>query len=253
MSSELEGKVAVVTGGASGIGAAIARSLINEGAMVVVADMSGRQDEAARDLGSGAKGFEVDVREEGSVEALIAFAIDAFGGLDVMCNNAGVEGDPSPLADCTLKNFDRVLTTNARGVFLGSKYAIPAMMKSGGGSIINTASIAGSVAFPTFGPYCASKGAVLALTRVVAVEYAAHGIRCNAICPGIVQTPMIDHVAQVNAEAAAGLQMAADSLTPLARLGTAEEIAAVATFLASAASSYITGTTITADGGFTAV
>lgn len=252
MGQTLDGKVALITGAASGIGLAMAQAFVAEGARVIVADITGHQDAVADELGAAAQAVFVDVRDEASLTSAVDQAVAIHGRLDVMCNNAGIDGDVAPVSQGTAENFDRVFATNARSVFLGSRAAIGAMTHTGGGAIINTASVSGLVAFPGLGAYAASKGAVLALTRVIAAECAAQGIRCNAICPGLIQTPMLAAVMERNDAAGAGLQMAANA-TPLARLGEAHEVAAVATFLASDASSFITGAALTVDGGYTAL
>ncbi|PQM47980.1 Dihydroanticapsin 7-dehydrogenase [Mycobacterium talmoniae] len=183
---------------------------------------------------------------------MITAARDAFGGVDVLCNNAGVDGDIVPTADCSLENFERVLAVNTRGVFHGLRHAIPAMLERGGGSVINTASVGGQVSFPFLAAYCASKAAVLALTRSVAIEYGTQGIRSNAICPGVVRTALLESIQHRDPETAQGLIANAEAMTPLGRLGSPGEIATMAVFLASDESSFLTGAALAVDGGYTA-
>ena len=166
----------------------------------------------------------------------------------VAADNAGMEGEQGSTADCTLENFDRVIAVNLRGVFLCMKYAIPLLLESGGGSIINNASVAGLVGFPSVAAYCASKGGVIQLTRAAALEYATRGLRVNAICPGVIDTPMVQRFTQGKPEVIA--QMTA--MEPVGRLGTPEEVAALALFLASDESSFITGMALPVDGGLVA-
>ncbi len=244
----LEGKVAIVTGGGSGIGRATALLFAREGAKVVVADITGKEKETADEIGPSAVASHVDVSVSADIRAMIEAARNTFGKLDVIFNNAGIEGAQAPTADCTEENFDRVIAVNLRGVFLGMKYAIPVMLAGGGGSIINTASIAGLVGFMGIPAYCASKGAVIQLTKTAALEYATHGIRVNAICPGVIWTPMVERFTGGTEEGKA--QMAA--LEPVGRMGTAEEVASLALYLASDDSAFVTGTAIPIDGGFVA-
>ncbi|WP_341271920.1 SDR family oxidoreductase [Mycobacterium talmoniae] len=214
--------------------------------------MSGQQNDVARELGHGAIAVHVDVSDDDSVAAMITAARDAFGGVDVLCNNAGVDGDIVPTADCSLENFERVLAVNTRGVFHGLRHAIPAMLERGGGSVINTASVGGQVSFPFLAAYCASKAAVLALTRSVAIEYGTQGIRSNAICPGVVRTALLESIQHRDPETAQGLIANAEAMTPLGRLGSPGEIATMAVFLASDESSFLTGAALAVDGGYTA-
>ncbi len=246
--ARLEGKVAIVTGGGSGIGRATALRFAQEGARVVVGGLTSAEDATAAEIGERALAVRVDVSDATQVEALVEAARSRFGRLDVLFNNAGMEGEQGSTANCTLENFDRVIAVNLRGVFLGMKYAIPLLLESGGGSIINNASVAGLVGFPGVAAYCASKGGVIQLTRAAALEYATRGLRVNAICPGVIDTPMIQRFTQGNAAAMA--QMTA--MEPVGRLGTPDEVAALALFLASDESSFMTGTALPVDGGLVA-
>jgi NAD(P)-dependent dehydrogenase (short-subunit alcohol dehydrogenase family) len=249
----LAGKAAIVTGGGSGIGQAMARAFHGAGAHVIVADISGQEEAMANELGEGALAHNVDVTDYDAVGAMVQRAVDEFGKLDVICNNAGIDGEISPAGDSNPKNFDRVLAVNTRGVYNGIRHAIPAMLAGGGGSIINTASIAALVAFPGLSAYCASKGAVVGLTRCVAVEYGAAGIRCNAICPGVVDTPLLQALERDQPEIYSQVAAGAQAMTALGRFAQPAEIAAMAVFLASDESSFMSGAAIPVDGAYTAV
>jgi NAD(P)-dependent dehydrogenase (short-subunit alcohol dehydrogenase family) len=251
VADRLAGKVAIVTGAAQGIGEAMVRALHAEGARVTVADISGQEEPLASELGDGALAVHVDVTDDASVEAAVKQTLDEFGRLDVICNNAGINGDAVPTADYPPEAFDRVLAVNTRGVYSGARHAIPAMLPSGGGSIINTASTAGLVAVPGYSAYCASKGAIIALTRCIAVEYGKAGIRCNAICPGGTDTPMLRAPETDDPEQFAQMISGVEAVTPLGRIGQPPDIAALAVFLASDESAYITGVAIPIDGGYT--
>ena len=249
---KLEGKVAVITGAASGIGRATAQLFAREGAKVVLADwseMQGQEVAAAIAGDGGAAVFvRVDVSSAEDVQRMVRTAVDTYGRLDVLFNNAGVEGEQAPTADCTLENWDRVININLKGVFLGMKYAIPQMLKNGSGSIINNASVAGIVGFAGVPAYCASKGAVIQLTKAAALEYAQQGIRLNVICPGVISTPMVERFIHENDEARKALEAA----EPVGRFGTAEEVASLALYLAGDESAFCTGAPFIIDGGFVA-
>lgn len=243
MAGRLEGKVAVVTGGASGIGKAMVEAFVREGARVVIGDCSGRQDAVAEELGPNVAAFAADVCKSDEVKALLDHAVSRFGGLDILCNNAGLDGIQAPLADYDEEEFDRVIAVNLRGVFLGMKHAIP-LMRDRGGAIVNTASIAGSVVMPTMPAYCAAKAGVMQITKVAAVENAPERIRVNAICPGVIRTQM---VADLPAEWIAGLEQ----VTPAGRIAEPVEVANLAVYLASDESPFLTGVSVNIDGGFT--
>ena len=235
MSGVFEGRIAVVTGAASGLGAAVARKLHQEGATVVAAD---RNEITAPDVVP----VTCDVSEEGDVQRLFEACRDRFGRVDLLVNNAGISGRPARrLHECEPADWDRLFAVNLRGAFLVLRAALPLMLGAGG-AIVNTASVAAFRARPGFAAYTTSKAAVAMLTRQAALEYAADGIRVNAVAPGLIDTPLVEDLPPaVRADAAARI--------PLGRLGTPEEVAALMTFLLSGAASYITGQIYLVDGG----
>ncbi len=249
---KLDGRVALITGAASGIGRATALLFAEEGAKVVVADWDeakGRRvaEEIGRAGGSAAF-VRVDVSQPEQVEAMVRTAVETYGGLHVLFNNAGVEDEEAPTADYSLEAWDRVININLRGVFLGMKYGIPQMLKGGGGSIINNASVAGLVGFPYSAAYCASKGGIIALTKAAALDYARQRIRVNVICPGVIWTPMVERVVAPSEE----IRKTLESMQPIGRFGQAEEVARLALYLASDDSSFCTGAPFIVDGGYVA-
>lgn len=246
----LDAKVAIVTGAARGIGAAIARALDARGATVVVADVSGDENALAAELTNGL-GMHCDVAIEEDVEAMIAQTVERFGRLDVLCNNAGIDGELGPLSETSTANFDRVVDVNMRGVFFGMRQAIPAMITGGGGSIVNIASIAGVVAFAGTSAYAASKAGVIGLTRVAALEYGAAGVRVNAILPGVIATQMLVDLRHADPATYQIIVDDGESMAAQKRLGRPEEIGSVAAFLASDEASFVTGAAIPVDGGYT--
>ncbi len=245
----LKDKIAVVTGAGSGIGRAIVERYYAEGAKVVVADISGKQDEVARALGDRALAVRADVTSSADIRAMFKATVDRFGGIDILCNNAGIDGEMHLIADFDEDAYDRVMAINLRGVFLGIKYAIPLMKQRGGGSIINIASTAGITATPGLGVYGATKAGVMQLSRSAAVEYAADKIRVNAICPAMIETPLVSNLLKSNPDDAARVL----SMTPMGRVGQPSEVANVALFLASADSSYVTGVSLPVDGAYTVI
>ncbi|MBO9516603.1 MAG: glucose 1-dehydrogenase [Porphyrobacter sp.] len=247
MVADFSGKVAIVTGGASGIGAAIVRDLAARGAKVVVADynLSGAE-ELASEAGGGGKAFKVDTSDAGGVEAMVDFAMQAFGRLDLAVNNAGIGGKAGSIGDTELSDWHRVIDVNLHGVFYGLRYEIPAMLKSGGGAIVNMASILGAVGWRGSAGYVAAKHAVAGLTKTAALEYATQGIRVNAVGPAFIATPLIEN--SMDDEARKALV----GLHPMGRLGTSEEVAALTNFLLSDAASFMTGAYYPVDGGYLA-
>ncbi|AWB28066.1 glucose 1-dehydrogenase [Halococcoides cellulosivorans] len=241
----LDGAVTIVTGASTGIGDAAAQRFAAEGARVVVADVNvqdGQQTVADIESAGGEATFvETDVSDEESVEALVEATVDTYGGLDFAFNNAGIDGESGATADQPMDNWESVIGVNLKGVFCSMRAQIPAMLESGGGSIVNTASIAGVVGFPGLSPYVASKHGVLGLTKSAALEFAADGVRVNAICPGVIRTPMTDDSDTADA--------AADA-TPMGRLGDPEEIGDAAVWLCSDDASFVTGESMVIDGGY---
>ena len=242
-------RVAIVTGAASGIGLATARRLASEGARVLLADWSPQGEQAAATLrfeGHDARFLTVDVSDEAQVIVLVDAAVTAWGRLDVMVSNAGISGrgvtDQTPLAD-----WQRVLAVNLTGVFLCAKHAIPAMRKSGGGAIVSTASIVGLVGVPGALPYSAAKGAVVNMTRTMALDCAPDRIRVNTVCPGFIEAAMEGTTPRDQEQAERLI-----ALHPLGRLGTDDDVAKAIAFLASDDASFVTGTALVVDGGYTA-
>jgi NAD(P)-dependent dehydrogenase (short-subunit alcohol dehydrogenase family) len=243
----LNGKVALITGAGSGIGRASAVLFATEGARVSVVDRvtEGGQETVRmiRDAGGEAMFVEADVSKSSSVEQMVSTTAAQFGRLDVIFNHAGIQGAVGlPTADISEEDFDLVISVNLKGVFFGCKYALPLMLKQGGGVIINTASILGQAAMAGGTPYCISKAGIIQLTKQVASEYSKFNVRANCICPGLVRTPLIEPYFEV---------FRLDTI-PIGRAATAEDIARVALFLASDDSAYITGAAIAVDGGCSA-
>lgn len=240
---ELDGKVAVITGGGTGMGQMSARVFVREGARVVVSDISGAEKDTAAELGGAAVSHRCDVSVEDEVAALVDAAVAEFGRLDVMLNVAGV-GAGGPLADLDMGDYDRVMDIDLRGVLHGTKHAVRAMKDSGGGSVINWASLAGLNASPMSSVYSAAKAGVIAVTKATALEYGPAGVRANVICPGVILTGATGTGAweTFNPELA--------EKAALGRAGRSEEVAELASFLASDRASYLSGCVIPADGGW---
>ena len=251
--STFEKKVAIITGGGSGIGRAAAEELARRGASVIVACRTAKNGQAVADAiqaaGATAAFVQTDVREEAQIRHLIEETIRLFGRLDMAFNNAGIEQPPLPLPEQPVELYQDIMDTNVKGVWLCMKHQIPAMLKNGGGAIVNTSSICGTIAFPKIPLYVASKHAVIGLTKSVALEYVRQNIRVNAILPGITEgTGFYDR----SYGADPILTRWARSLHPLNRLATPQEIAAAAIYLLSPESSFITWQALPVDGGYTA-
>lgn len=251
---KLDGKVAVITGGASGMGAATSRLFVEEGARVVIADIQDDKGEAiATELGEAAVYVHADVSAGEDLGNLMRTAVDRFDHLDVLFNNAGVALAEGDIIDCPEDLFDRIIATNMKSVWLGMKYALPAMIESGGGSIVSTASIAGLRALRHEAAYGASKAGIIQLTRVCAVDFAERGIRANCICPGGILTPLIyDNPGRGGPRDPDELAALLADLQPIPRAGQPTDIAQAALWLASEDSSFVTGQAIVVDGGWTA-
>jgi NAD(P)-dependent dehydrogenase (short-subunit alcohol dehydrogenase family) len=234
-------KHAFVTGAGSGIGEAVARALHAEGAAVTLADVNDAVDQVAVELGGAATAIRLDVRDEDQVRAGIP------ADIDVLVNVAGI-GSTTNAPDTSLEVWEQVFAVNARGTFLCCKHAIPRMIERGGGSIVNVGSVAALVGLKNRAAYCASKGAVVALTRALAVDHVADGIRVNDVCPGTVDSPWVRRLVEDVGESLENLQ----ARQPMGRLGTPPEIAEAILYLASDAAGFVTGTSLVIDGGLTA-
>lgn len=248
----MSGKVVIVTGAAVGIGQATALAFAREGASVVVADILEAEGIATtreiEKLGARALFVKCDVSVESDVRGLMERTIAEFGRIDCAINNAGIEGKTGSTVECTVENWDHVMGVNLRGLWLCMKYQIPQMLKQRSGSIVNLSSIAGLVGFQGSPAYVASKHGVIGLTKTAALECAKSGVRVNAICPGVIQTPMIDRVVQGNAQ----MEQMLTAGEPVGRLGKAEEIASAAVWLCSDGAAFVTGHPLVVDGGWVA-
>jgi len=250
---QLEGKVALVTGGSSGIGRASALAFAREGATVVISDIDikgGNETVKAVRKNAGQAVFaKTDVSKATDVEALVNKIITIYGRLDYAFNNAGIEADFVQLTECTEEDWDRVMDINLKGVWLCMKYEILYMVKHGGGAIVNTSSVCGQVGFDRMIPYNVSKHGLVGLTKCAALAYASQGVRINVICPGSIRTPLLDRTISVNPT-----QSEEDykAVIPIGRLGTPADVAEVVVWLCSDAAAYVTGHALSVDGGYLA-
>jgi NAD(P)-dependent dehydrogenase (short-subunit alcohol dehydrogenase family) len=252
MAGRVAGKVAVVTGGSSGIGRATALIFAGEGAKVVVADVVVEGGEETVRLINAAGGeaifVKTDVSQPAEVEAMVKKAVDAYGRLDCAFNNAGIEGVIQPTVDYSEAHWDRVIAINLKGVWLCMKAELQQMLKQGGGAIVNTASVAGLVGLPGFSAYVAAKHGVNGLTKTAALEYAKAGIRVNAVCPGAIRTPMLERAVRANP----GSEEQFVAVEPIGRMAAPAEVGEAVVWLCSDAASFVTGLPMAVDGGWVA-
>lgn len=252
MANQLKGKVALITGGGSGIGRATAMVFAREGAKIVVADYNAdggeRVARSIKEAGGEAIFHATDVSNHKEVEAMVAKTVSTFGRLDCAFNNAGIEGEFSATPECTLENWQRVIAINLSGVFYCMKYEIPEMLKTGGGTIVNTSSICGLAGIANTSAYTAAKHGVAGLTKTAALEFSSKGIRVNAVCPGFIRTPMVARVM----DRGSFDEKAVIQTHPINRLGQPEEIAETVLWLSSDASSFVSGVPMPVDGAYMA-
>ena len=251
---KLRGKVALITGAGSGIGEEIAALFAAEGARVVAADVEAPAAERVAQriaaAGGAAAAVQVDVSRAAEVERVVESTVQRHGRIDVLCNNAGI-GVAAVCHETSEADWDRTMAIDLKGVFLGCKYAIPHMLRQGGGVICNTSSVAGQVGVLNRAAYCAAKAGVLGLTKSIAIDYAEHGIRCNALLPGTVDSPWIGKILSQQPDPA-GERRRMEARQPIGRMGTPAEIARAALYLCSDDAGYVTGSGLVIDGGLTA-
>ena len=250
METIFKGKVAIVTGGTSGIGKATAIAFAEKGATVVIVDWIENEETLNLIKASGGEAIFVkcDVSKATEVKAMVEKTIAAFGRIDYAFNNAGIEGTNAKTADCTEENWDKTIGVNLKGIWLCMKYEIPEILKQGKGVIINCASVAGLIGFGGLPAYVASKHGIIGLTKTTALEYAKQGLRVNAVCPGVIQTPMIDRITGKIKETIEEFK----GLEPIGRFGLPEEIANAVLWMCSDEASFVTGHAMVVDGGFVA-
>jgi NAD(P)-dependent dehydrogenase (short-subunit alcohol dehydrogenase family) len=243
-------KVALVTGASFGIGRATAIEFARRGARVVVVDWIEDSEtlKLISDLGAEALFVKCDVSKDNDVSQMINQTITTFGRLDFAVNNAGIEGTTNQVHECTEENWDKTIGVNLKGTWLCLRYEIETMRKQGKGSIVNTASVAGLIGFPGLPAYVASKHGIIGLTRTAALENAKQGIRVNAVCPGVIKTPMVDRVTGKDKT----VEKAYEDMEPIGRMGTPEEVAEAIVWLCSDAASFVTGNAMAVDGGWIA-
>ena len=247
----LLGKTCIVTGGASGIGEATVRRFVREGAAVLIADRNLRAAEAlARELGAAVAAVECDVRVEAAVKAVADAAIRRWGRVDVLVNNAGAELNRS-YDETTVEEWDRVLDTDLKGPWLFCKHVVPHMVKAGRGSVINVSSLNGIVGFPLSTAYGSAKGGLIVFTKDMAIELAQSGVRFNCVCPGVIETPMMERWTDLMPDKGEAQKMLR-GVMPIGRMGTAEEVAGAVYFFASDDSTLCQGAVLSIDGGFVA-
>jgi NAD(P)-dependent dehydrogenase (short-subunit alcohol dehydrogenase family) len=256
MAGRLDQKVALVTGGSSGIGRASALAFARDGAKVVVSDVDviGGEETVRliQSTGGAATFIPADVARESQVGALMKKGVEIYGRLDCALNNAGIQGELRQTAECSDENWNRIIAINLTGVWLCMKHELAYMLPQGSGAIVNTASNFGLVGSPGMPAYSASKHGVLGLTKTAALEYAKAGIRVNAVCPGPTQTPLVDRILNQQPQLASQIVEAIKAREPVGRMGRPEEIAEAVTWLCSEAASFVTGIALAVDGGFVA-
>ncbi|MFS2327926.1 glucose 1-dehydrogenase [Brucella sp. H1_1004] len=254
--NRLKGKTAVVTGGAVGIGRACVERMAEEGAKVAILDLLEQEGSALADAltkkGHAVAFWKADAADEKAMKAAIDAAAKQFGGLHIMVNNAGISGTPKPTDQVTEEEWDRVQAVNVKGVFFGTKHAIPHLRAAGGGSIINLSSIAGLIGVGGIAPYHASKGAVRLMSKNDAITYAAEKIRVNSIHPAYIWTPMVENHLRATSEDLEAAKAAAGSVHPVGHMGEPDDIAWAAVYLASDEAKFVTGAELVVDGGYTA-
>lgn len=251
MNSSFTGKVAIVTGAAEGMGFSTAKAFAEAGASVVLADVQAdlvhASAETLTNAGLTAMAVVCDVSREDQVEAMVRKTMESYGRLDAAYNNAGMQTPQVPAADMSYEDYDRTMAVNLRGVFNCMKFEIPVMLKNGGGAVVNCSSQGGVTGFPGQAAYIASKHGIIGLTRTAALDYAQKGVRVNAVCPGVIHTPMADRLIGGNKEVEAAIK----EMVPMGRMGTGEEIASAVLWLCSSGASFVTGHALIVDGGFT--
>jgi NAD(P)-dependent dehydrogenase (short-subunit alcohol dehydrogenase family) len=247
---DFENKVAIVTGGSFGIGKATAIAFAERGAKVVIADWVEDPETVnhIKHMGSEAIFVKCDVSKDSDVKAMVEKTLATFGRLDYAFNNAGIEGLSTPVHECTEENWDNTIGVNLKGIYLCMKYELPHMLKQRSGAIVNCASVAGLIGFPGLGAYVASKHGIIGLTKTAALENAKWGVRINAVCPGVIKTPMVDRMTGKDKVA----EKQFENMEPVGRMGQPEEVAEAVTWLCSGSSSFVTGHAMAVDGGWVA-